>query len=369
MKYYSLKNIKKRGAIYNVIFGERSNGKSYSVLDEILKNYCEKGEQGGIIRRWDTDLQGRRASVLFEPLVINRKVTTYTDGEWDFVTYYAGRWYLARFDEKTRKTIKDDTPFCYAFALNTMEHDKSTSYPLITTVLFDEFITRRGYLDNEFVIFMNEISTIVRERSNIIIYMLGNTVNMDCPYFSEMGLTHVKEMRQGDIDTYTYGESGLKVAVEFCGESARQSKKSDKYFAFDNPRLQMITGKGQLWEIGVYPHKPMDYKPKDVKFIFFIRYNDDMVQGEVVIGNGYNFLFIHPKTTPIKRPGKDIVFDSEYSPLFTSTRKLGQSIGRTSITSKIMWYFKNDKVFFSDNKTGDIVRNYLIWCSRAKINS
>ena len=31
-KYYSLKNILDKNAIYNVIFGERSNGKTYSVL-------------------------------------------------------------------------------------------------------------------------------------------------------------------------------------------------------------------------------------------------------------------------------------------------------------------------------------------------
>ena len=39
VKYYSLKNILKKNAQYNMIFGERSNGKTYSVLYYALENY------------------------------------------------------------------------------------------------------------------------------------------------------------------------------------------------------------------------------------------------------------------------------------------------------------------------------------------
>ena len=37
-KYYSLKNIQQKNATYNVIFGERSNGKTYAVLKQALEN-------------------------------------------------------------------------------------------------------------------------------------------------------------------------------------------------------------------------------------------------------------------------------------------------------------------------------------------
>ena len=37
--YYSLKNIQRKNATYNVIFGERSNGKTYAVLKQALENY------------------------------------------------------------------------------------------------------------------------------------------------------------------------------------------------------------------------------------------------------------------------------------------------------------------------------------------
>ena len=37
-EYYSLDRIKEFHAQYNLIFGKRSNGKTYAVLYEILKN-------------------------------------------------------------------------------------------------------------------------------------------------------------------------------------------------------------------------------------------------------------------------------------------------------------------------------------------
>ena len=52
-KYYSLSNILKYECDYNIIFGERSNGKTYALLEYIVKQFYESGykAQGAIIRR------------------------------------------------------------------------------------------------------------------------------------------------------------------------------------------------------------------------------------------------------------------------------------------------------------------------------
>ena len=103
------------------------------------------------------------------------------------------------------------------------EHYKSSSYPSVDIILFDEFISRDGYLPNEFVTFMNVLSTIIRHRDDVIIYMLGNTVNRYCVYFTEMNLQGVPKQAQGTIDVYKYvNNPELTVAVEYCGEGERQ---------------------------------------------------------------------------------------------------------------------------------------------------
>ena len=240
-KFYSLDNILSHNATYNVIFGERSNGKTYSVLKLGLENFVNENKQLAIVRRWQDDFTGKRGRTMFDGLVSNGVISELTDGEWTDVYYYGSRWFFCKYDEETQKRITMERPFAYGFSISSMEHDKSTSYPDITTILFDEFLTRTMYLPDEFVLFMNVISTIVRYRTDVKIFMLGNTVNKYCPYFNEMGLTHIKEMNAGDIDLYRYGDSELTVAVEYCLPN-KKGKKSDLYFAFDNPKLSMITG-------------------------------------------------------------------------------------------------------------------------------
>lgn len=354
--YYSLDNILSREARYNLIIGERSNGKTFAVLKYGLERYVQTGQQMAIVRRWDTDYKGKNGQVMFDGLVTAGVVTSLTDGRWDNVYYYSGRWYLCRYNEDGTRD-RDDTPLAYAFSVNTGEHDKSTSYPGITTILFDEFITRTAYLPNEFILFMNLCSTIIRDRSNVTIFMCANTVNKFCPYFGEMGLTHMSKMKQGDIDVYHYGESSLTVAVEYCKPS-KQGKPSDVYFAFDNPKLQMITG-GE-WEIDIYPHSPFKYAPKDIMLSFFIIFDHHTLQSDIISIEDSVYMFIHRKTGPIKDPGADLVFTPDYNPrpnyrrsILTPYDKVGQ---------KIYDLIRRDKVFYQDNEVGEIMRNYLLWC-------
>ena len=358
-KYYSLKNILSKNCIYNMIFGERSNGKTYAALKYGLENFCRDGSQTAIIRRWREDFTGKRGQTMYDALVSNGEIERLTSGEYTSVYYYGSRWFLCRYDEDGKR-IQHDKPFAYGFALSSMEHDKSTSYPDITTIVFDEFLTRTMYIPDEFVLFMNTISTIIRHRTDVKIFMLGNTVNKYCPYFKEMGLSHIKEMQPGDIDIYQYGNSDLTVAVEYTRPN-KQGKESDMYFAFDNPKLSMITGGS--WEIDIYPHCPVKYKPKDVLFTYFIEFSGDLLQCEIIQHEDLCFTFIHRKTTDLKDPDNDIIYSPEYDPRSNWKRKITKP--RTAIETKIAEHYNRDKVFYADNEVGEIVRNYLLWCGKA----
>lgn len=282
-------------------------------------------------------------------------------GDWTDAYYYSGRWYLCKYDEEGNR-ITDNKPFCIAFSISSMEHYKSTSYPNITTICFDEFMSRTIYLPNEFVLFMNVLSTIIRNRTNVKIFMLGNTVNNYCPYFREMGLKHIRNQKQGTIDVYTYGDTGLKVAVEYTKDSDStrgNGKSSDIYFSFDNPHLKMITT--GAWEIDVYPHCPVHYLPKDIQFIYFIIFEDTILQCEIVMTDKENFTFIHPKTTELKHPENEFIYSQDFNPLPNYHRKITRP--KSKIEQKIAWYYQTDNVFYSDNETGEVVRNYLKWCT------
>ena len=361
-KFYSLEPILRQApdAYYYVIFGGRSSGKSYASYKHGIEDYVNKGKQMAIVRRWGEDFKGKRGQQMFDAIVANGEVTKVTGGKWTGIYYWSSRWYFCKYEDGKR--VVDIEPFAYGFSIASMEHDKSTSYPEITTVVFDEFLTRSAYLPDEFILFMNTLSTIIRNRTDVKIFMLGNTVNKYCPYFKEMGLTHVKDMKGGTIDTYTYGDSGLKVAVEFTGTN-KTGKASDKYFAFDNPRLSMITG--EAWEIDIYPHCPVKYKPSEILFTYFIIFADDILQCEVVLHEDLYFTFIHRKTSKLKYPEHDLVYSTQFSARPNFRRKITRPTNE--MEKKIAEFYIKDKVFYSDNEVGEIVRNYLIWCGKNTI--
>lgn len=357
MKYYSLDRILKEDATYNMIIGERSNGKTYSVLEYGIKKYFEDGSEMGIIRRMQDDLKGKRGAAVFSSIINNGLVKKYSKGKYNWITYYANRWYFANLTDD-HEIKRDEKPFAYGFAISSMEHDKSTSYPEIRTILFDEFITRNYYLPDEFVHYMNVLSTIIRERDDVKIFMLGNTVNKYCPYFDEMGLRHVSTMKSGTIDVYNYGDTNLKVAVEYTAPTTG-GKKSDKYFAFDNPKLQMITGGD--WEIDIYPHLPIKYVPKQKLFEYFIEFDKETLHCEIIDTDHGTFTYIHKKTTEIKDEEKDLIFSSRRHTYQNNIRrKITKVYDR--IGEKIYEFYKKDKVFYQNNEIGELIRNYLIWC-------
>ena len=365
-KFYDVRHLLKEypEAYYYLVMGERSNGKTYSALDYALEKYFKSGEQFAYIRRFGEDIRKKQLSNLFSAHIENERISTLSGGEWSSVDYTGNKFRLAR--SKEDGTVEyGEEPIGFAFDLNSMEHYKSISFPKVTTVIFDEFLSRQSYLPNEFMLFTNSLSTIVRLRKNVKIFMLGNTVNKYCPYFGEMGLTHIKEQKQGTVDVYNYSDSGLQVVVEYCASSSKHGgKESDVYFAFDNPQLQMIT-QGS-WEIAIYPHLPVPYKPMDVIADFFVSFDNELLHGKIIYtGEGAPFVFLHLKTTPIQDEENDIVYGQEPSHL--PTHRVGFAHYTDKVSKFILQCLRENRVFYATNEVGEIFRNYIIFCDSLNI--
>lgn len=358
-KFYTLNSILSHNADYNIIYGERSNGKTTAVLRLALLHHINSGyvNQLAIIRRWEEDFKGKNGKQMFDGIVNLGWVEEFTNGEYNSIYYFSQRWYLVKYNKNGEKIKQSEEPFALGFAITSEEHYKSTSYPKVTIILFDEFITRGYYLPEEFVKFQNLLSTIIRLRTDVKIFMCGNTINKYCPYFAEMGLKGVKTQKQGTIDIYRYGESELVVAVEFSDFPSKK-KASNKYFAFNNPKLQMITNGG--WEIDIYPHLPCKYKPKDLVYRFYISFEGDILQGNVITVNDELFIYIHRKTTPIKEDNEQIVYQQAVD--YRGNYSTNIMRATCNIEKLILGLFKDKKVFYQDNEVGEIVNNYMKWC-------
>lgn len=354
-KYYNLKKILSFNADYNLIIGERSNGKTYGVLKHCIEEYIKNKNRFVYIRRWKEDIIGKRGDVIFTSLIQNGEISKLTNGEYTNAILQGGKFYFANYDDKLKKFIPSSNYFCHLVSLSDMEHDKSLSFSGVTNIIFDEFLTRRYYLKDEFMLFMNVLSTIIRDRKDVKIFMLGNTVNKYCPYFTELGI-NIDDLKQGNVDLYHYGDSELTLAIEYCDDGQKTKKESNKYFAFNNPRLNMI--KSGAWELDIYPHLPPEYKIKDkeIIFSFYVLFVDKIIQGDIIQRENDIFLFFHYKTTEIKDTKNSLIYSLYNTVNINYRRNLLKGMGK--MENKINLLFAMNKVFYQSNEIGEIIHNY-----------
>lgn len=355
-RFYAYNRIMAIPAVYRMVIGQRSNGKTFGWCRMCLEHYLSDGLHSAYIRRLDTMIETKNLSTLFDPHIewIKKK----TEGKYNAIVYRGGAFYLIKREETKsggyEVIAKDSNPFCRAYSINTWETTKGPDRGQVWSICFDEFITKKFYLVNEFRDFQQLLSTIMRGRP-CEIFMLANTVSKSCLYFREMGIKHIREMSKGELDVYRIGQTSKQIAVEYS-DNPGASEEVSEFFAFDNPELKMITSGD--WEITMYRHAPPEMERRGkVQLSFFIEYDGLTLQGDLRLYDRFPIIFIHPKTTKIKDREKQIVFVSDQSD--------GNPLHQVSISATvtraheiILSLIKQKKTFFADNETGE---NFAAW--------
>lgn len=237
-KWYDLRPMLDTDSDFNLIVGQRGNGKTFGILKFFLNEYKEsKGRyRFAYIRRWADDIKGFRAEQLFFPL---QKVVEELWGKGYTITYYRHKFYLVN-DAGVKVDI-----IGYCLALSEASHTKSVSYEGTKYILFDEFIQMAGerQLGDEMLKFENTLSTIIRDRQDVKVFMAANTVSKFSPYFPHFAFD-INKIEQGQIVTkdLPLDEGFVRVSLEYCEYNEEVGKAVSKYAT-----SQMI--KSGQWEI------------------------------------------------------------------------------------------------------------------------
>lgn len=254
IKWYSLDNILKHDVQYYMIFGERSNGKSFAVDTYIIDKFFEEGKQFAFVKRFEEDIKTKYMSEVFNPLE-NYILEKYNHR----IKFYRGCWLL--YEDGTEGKISECKVFGYAFSLANVNRTKATSYPDIDTILFEEFMSIDcSYLPDELNLFLNLISTIVRYRHNVKVFMLANAISKFSPYSSALGI-RLHRLKKGEIILKEYTDKkGFKTrfAIERSENvnvfDNNQNTNKIVYNNFGNAGVgQMITS-GEF-EVHAYPRR------------------------------------------------------------------------------------------------------------------
>lgn len=366
IKYWSPKRIKATKAKIKIVFGMRSNGKTTGCLleglEKTVKTLDGRHEQTVYLRRWEDEVKPKNdIASLYNGILQFWNVEKKTKGKYNTILYKARKFYFAKVEEG--KTIDiDSIPICYCLAVSQNEHYKSLSYPDVTTIVFDEFLSENHqYLPNEFKRFTSILSTVIRSRTDVDIYMCGNTVDLNSIYWQEFRIVELfKKMKEGDIVHYKPKNRQTDIALEWAAAVDVEGRVLNVYTDFDTANSAMIN-KGE-WDTDNYPHLPYSYERSDIVFTFFIQYNFETYQAEVIRKNRVEFIYIHRKTTPIHDEDKDLIYSTDFTP--ARNRYVNLFKPELYVQQKIVQLFNTNKVFYQDNIVGDAIDSYLKWCKQ-----
>lgn len=360
-QYYNCSKLDELDATYNLIYGKRANGKTFKICRKIIVKYLSEELPSAYVRRLDEMIKQGNLQDLFSPH--NEFIRVMTGGLYNSTSYRTRCFNLCTYKDG-EKIKQDKQPFCRTYAINTVETTKGQDSGEIKYVLLDEFITRQFYLTNEFVMWQNTLSSIIRTHSNKVkIYMLANTVSKYCPYFREMGLTRIKEQQQGTIDLYTMGKTETRIAVEY-NDAAGAADKVSSYFCFDNPELDMITS--GAWEISLYRHIPRGVGDKPPELQFYIIFDGLIERGGLYIYNDAPLITFSRRYKDIKEPENAIIYsDTLDDP--PDPNPLHQTNLQCTITRAhelILSLIKQHKTYFDTNEDGEIISSWLKWATK-----
>lgn len=351
-EYVSRDTIHQIDARYVILLGGRNNGKSFSVKEEVLRNFLDKGEQFAYIRRYKEDCKQYMVNEYFSDILCDMNgvnhLLEWSGGRYNTIVTYNQGIYLAAIEEESGKVVRG--PLCgRMFGLSWASHYKSLSFPQITTAVYEEFITDGAYLSSgpvsEPKIFMNLISTIFRDRKGKVL-MVGNTISRINPYGREWGLKGLAKQQPNSIEyySYKYKDSSGKESISRIACYMTHSREKNSGMFFGNAAKTITT---TVWETEEADTLTVDKKSCNTLYEMVMKYDDNMFLMEFMeLPDGVVTWYVSPKTTPIKDGTRVVSNELILSDLATRSFR-----GLTEQEQRIFNYLKDDRVIFSDNLT------------------
>lgn len=183
LPYYNFDKINSYNGVYNFVIGARGLGKTWGKVVGAIRIAIRKDEQFIYLRRTEKELRRAKATFFADKAIAFPDYDLRVEG-WE--AQYAHR---STRGQKPRQWVT----MGYFVALSTVQSMKSTAFPKVKTIIFDEFIIEKSgvhhYLQDEHVILNNLYSTVDRGRDEVRVWFLANAVSIMNPYFLNWDIT------------------------------------------------------------------------------------------------------------------------------------------------------------------------------------
>lgn len=346
-QYIKQSDIKKhlKASDFLMVLGERSNGKSYSSKNLIIKECWKNNKEFVYLRRYDLDVKDSLCVGYFGDCPIE----TMTNGEYTCVDVYRKSIYLSNVDENGK--VKHGQKIGYCHALSGAEHYKSLAFPKVDYIIYEEVVSQDGrYLFNEPSKLQQYVSTIFRHRKGKVI-LIGNTISRICPYYNEWDLKVAKQ-KLGTVEDYIFhndngDDTRLKVYLT-------DSLNYNTGMFFGLPSKNITKG---AYDVTEQPHLPKPVSRYKKIYNLVVEYNEFKFLCSLMQDKDDSSItwYVEPKTTDIKA-GTRIISNKFYmNPLATNSFRRPLS----NVEAEVFKLIYAGKLCFSDNLTGTEWNNII----------
>lgn len=376
-RYFEVKPILKKypKARYYFILGGRGTGKTYPVIAQALEDAIKGRGKFAYVRRHKESLATFNMQHTFS--VHNTLVEKLTGGAWNRIKYWQRRFWLEHWEMNPEtgleeRTAKNNEPIGAAYAMSTWETDKGADFGFdsgIKNIILDEALSKAGqYLNDEWSVFQNVISSLVRDRweFDTKIWLLANPISKWAnPYFRNMGISKqllndfgITEIKYPD-DKGGTAMSSIFAYIGLTGAEIDPNRDSlyNTFFAFQNSKGKSKSITHGYWEMEDSARLPAGvYSESNKSRTVYCIFNEEKLAIDVM---KYDFmskyyLMIYPT---------DKIRDKTYYMILGTSLDKFAVVGRDNshpITQLIMQIYETGQVYYSDDATADAFHGFLI---------
>lgn len=302
--YYNYDKILSRNALMNFIIGERGVGKTLGAKKFCVSDFIKNNHEFVYVRRYKTELD-KSCKGFFDDL--------------QACGYFDDLCLSVKKDKGIYRFEMDGQTIGYGVALTTSVILKSTAFPNVKNIIYDEFLINQGtsyrYLSDEVTQFLELIESIGRLR-DLRIFLLGNATTITNPYFAYFDLT----LPYGS--EFKMFKNGLICVNYIKNPEYRKAKRESRF--------------GKLIDGTDYGDYAIDNK--------FLFDNDSFIAKKTPISKFWAVLIIDGVTIGIWRDFKtgSIYLSSQYDP--NTALKFACTIKDHKTNTIFMYYRKNPYV-------------------------
>lgn len=334
--FYDIKETLSYNTLFNFVVGNRGSGKSYGAKKWCVEDYLKDGSQFMWVRRFDSELDDFKTA-FFSDIREEFPNATFQYKSYGFFMDKQGAC-------RVEDTDMEWEQIGYAMALTISAKKKSSSYPKVNKIIFDEFIIDKGnsyYLRKEVEIFLDLFETVMRMRENIKgAFFLANAITFTNPYFLYFNVNKPNNKK----GIFRKGE----ILIQLVNNEEFINKKKNTRF-------------GQLINGTLYGDYSIENKflrdnddfilseiPNDLRYFFTIKSDVDFYG--VWISNTKGLMLVSKKYDPMYR----LIYVTMLENHKPNTMLLS-SASKSILFSTFIKCFKSGNCYFDSVKTKNVI--------------